>query len=111
MPADQRGPELLAKHDSRRCSRCEDIVARYKLNHDRPKHTLVIVGTLGISRAYLDMSPADAVARYGKYQRHMPVGSECPACLGGLSHAAESCPLVKVIEFTDEFNVYAAWED
>jgi hypothetical protein len=108
LPADQRQSQFTAPHDSRKCSRCEDVVARVKLNRGEPSHTLVVIGFLGDRTAYLDMSPADAMVRHRRNGRVLSQ-FECPGC-GGPNHPAEDCPQVKVIEFVDEFHVYDASE-
>ena len=59
-------------------------------------HTLIAIGSLGELRVYLDVPLEEAKKRYEAY------------CRGtGLE---DSAPMVRKIEFTDEFEAYDVWE-
>jgi hypothetical protein len=60
-------------------------------NHEKPKHTMVVIGWLGFKRVYLDVPPDEAVRRYRETE-----GGDPPTD-------------IDVFEFTDEFGAYDVW--
>ena len=59
----------------------------------KTKNTLIVIGSIGTKRAYLNLSREEAIARW--------VASE------GEAEPADG--LIDVFEFDDEFTVYDAW--
>ena len=76
----------------------------------KPLHSLIVIGWIGVKRAYLDLSRVEAIRRYLLEQgvalpeTGLP-GPEELDILAGFDEAK----MVKEFTFTDEFSVYDAW--
>jgi hypothetical protein len=73
----------------------EMILTRHLERRPSRQHTLVIIGHMGVKRAYLDVEPAEAKRRY--------VESE------GMSEEEAKDLRVSFFAFEDEFGVYDAY--
>jgi hypothetical protein len=58
-------------------------------------HTLIVIGYLGIKRAYLDIPMHEAIRRYGESE--------------SIADLEDSQLSIKEFEFKDEFGVYDAY--
>lgn len=62
------------------------------MTEEKERHTLTVIGWMGVKHAYLDVPYDEAVRRYGESEGTAPIPE-----------------MIETFTFTDEFGVYAAW--